>query len=58
MPVMVIAVSGEPTTIELGVTEEITGVDKPEPITSAAAGETPPPGAGFITVTWKVAETA
>jgi hypothetical protein len=54
----VIVVSGDPTTIELGLTDMITGVGVPVPTVRLATGEVPPPGAGFVTVTASTPESA
>lgn len=58
VPMTVIVVSGDPTTIEFGLTDVMTGVAVPVPTVRLATGEVPPPGAGLVTVTASVPESA
>jgi hypothetical protein len=53
-----IVVSGEPATIELGVTDVRTGVWLGGAMVRTAIGDAPPPGGGLLTVTasWPVTD--
>lgn len=51
-------VSPDPTINGLGTTEATTGVTGAAATASVVAGEVPPPGAGFVTVTVRVPAVA